>query len=346
MRRGAVVFAASGLAAAVFLLACRAVARPMTSVQDAHTERIEVPSGSSVRSVARQLKDAGLIRSSACFYAAARFPAAALLLAGSARPFSLKSGIYQIDSSTPLAEIFAILTTGRQEYIKAVLPEGLTASKIAARLEELGVCAAADFASAVRSRELLERYQIPGDSLEGYLFPDTYFFTPAMEGAEVAACMTDNFFDRIRRIDAFSQMTPELLNKTVILASIVEREYRVDDEAPLIAGVFQNRLDGRIGLYSCATIEYIITEIEGRPHPDTITYDDLKLDSPYNTYKWAGLPPGPISNPGEVALKAAAEPAQTDYYFFRVADAESGRHHFSRTFSTHISEGYTFSTKK
>jgi UPF0755 protein len=125
----------------------------------------------------------------------------------------------------------------------------------------------------------------------------------------------------------------------VILASIVEREYRVASEASLIASVFTNRIKENWGLYSCATIEYIITEIEGRPHPDVITAEDTQINSPYNTYKWAGLPPGPISSPGLVALNAACNPADTDYYYFRVADSAVGRHYFSENFSEHIDIG-------
>ena len=127
---------------------------------------------------------------------------------------------------------------------------------------------------------------------------------------------------------------------------MVEREYRVAEEAPLIASVFKNRIEENIGLYSCATIEYIITEILGKPHPDVITYDDLKIDSPYNTYKWAGLPPSPISNPGLVALKASANPPKTEYYYFTLKDEARGTHTFSRSFSSHTRAGIQFKTKK
>ncbi len=108
------------------------------------------------------------------------------------------------------------------------------------------------------------------------------------------------------------------------LASIVEREYRVEEEAPLIASVFINRLRLGIGLESCATLAYIITEIQHQPHPEYITLEDKGIDSPYNTYKWAGLPPGPIANPGRVALDAAFHPARTDYPVFRAAGPRGG----------------------
>jgi len=134
--------------------------------------------------------------------------------------------------------------------------------------------------------------------------------------------------------------------QTVTLASIIEREYRSADEAPLIASVFTNRIKKGIGLYSCATVEYVITEVLGRPHPDIITYDDLKIQSPYNTYLNAGLPPAPICNPGLVALKAAAEPAQSDFYYFQLMDEAAGRHVFTKTLSEHVEQGAIFKTKK
>ena len=158
--------------------------------------------------------------------------------------------------------------------------------------------------------------------------------------------MVENFFNTIKKIEGYSELSDDKLLYYVTLASIIEREYRIDDEAPLIASVFKNRLAKNIGLYSCATIEYIITEIQNRPHPDVITYADLAIDSPYNTYKWAGLTPGPISNPGEVALNAALNSAKTNYYFFRLVDANAGRHVFTKDFSKHISEGYISNTKK
>jgi UPF0755 protein len=129
------------------------------------------------------------------------------------------------------------------------------------------------------------------------------------------------------------------------MASIVEREYRVAEEAPLIASVFYNRLDRNIGLESCATLEYIITEIQQKAHPEYITLDDERIDSPFNTYKWAGLPPGPISNPGKTALEAAFHPASTGYLYFVLRDAASGRHFFSRDLNEHNQAKYLYVKK-
>jgi len=153
--------------------------------------------------------------------------------------------------------------------------------------------------------------------------------------------MADNFFQRIAEMggSASKSMSAAELNKKIILASIVEREYRVPDEAAVMAGVFNNRLDIGMGLQSCATVEYIITEIQGRPHPEVLYNVDLEIRNPYNTYLYRGLPPGPIASPGEVAIRAAFDPSKTNYLYFRLMDPREGRHYFSRTFDDHIKAG-------
>lgn len=328
---------------AVFLYS---MTSPASSKSDEFSYRIKIPAGTATNAVADELYNKKLIKSKKLFYAAVRFSFVRFMLTGNAGDFTLKSGVYKIYSTMNLAEILKTVSSGRQEYIRVVLPEGLTISKIASKLDDAGVCEKADFINAANDVELLAEYRIPSETFEGYLFPDTYFFTPFMSGKDVVKIMVENFFEHIKKIPAFMNMTPEKLNETVILASIVEREYRIDDEAPLIASVFKNRLKKNIGLYSCATVEYIITEIEGRPHPDVIKYSDLALDNRYNTYKWAGLPPGAISNPGMIALEACANTPKTDYYFFRLTDGASGKHVFSKNFSAHIKEGDVFTTKK
>ena len=334
----------------IFVLFCVFVSflqvMPVSSEKNKTVQRVEVPAGTSVKKVSGILKENGLVRSGLLFYVCARYTLPRILVTGSAEPFSLKSGVYQISNSMSYAEIFKILSSGQQEYIRVSFPEGLTISKIAQKLDESGVCSAEEFKSAAKNKTLLSEYGIPGESFEGFLFPDTYFFIPKMTGESVVRKMAENFFDKLKTVENASGLSNAELYSDVVLASIVEREYRIDSEAPLIASVFRNRLKHNIGLYSCATIEYILTEIQGKPHPDVITYDDLAIDSPYNTYKWAGLTPGPISNPGVVALDAAINSAKTDYYFFRLVDANVGRHVFSKDFSTHVNEGYIYSTKK
>lgn len=337
----------AGSVFAVKKLASPVVKADESGINEALNVRIEIPSGMSVSGAANLLEENGLIRNSRLFYYSARYPQLKSILYGkeNGTSFVLRSGIYYVNPAMNIAEIQDLLSSGQQEYIKVSLPEGLTISKIAAILEENRICDASDFISICKDASFAAKNSIEGQTCEGYLFPDTYFLTAGMPARDVAQIMVDNFFEKIKGIASLSQMNSAQLYETVKLASIVEREYRVEDEAPLIASVFKNRLRRNIGLYSCATVEYILTEIEGRPHPERILIEDTKIDNPYNTYKWAGLPPGPISNPGLVALKASADTPKTDYYFFQVVDPAAGRHVFTTTFDDHI-QSHNLYTKK
>ncbi len=296
--------------------------------------KIRVVQGTSVREVCSVLEENGLIKSADFFYYIIRFN-----LFREDNDFCLKTGVYSLNNSMSLQDIYIKLQSGEQEYISVSIPEGLTITKIANILQSKNICSAKDFIAVCSSQELMEAYSISADNVEGYLFPDTYFLTPEMNAENVARELIDNFFRKISGIENLKDLNPEKLKHYVILASIIEREYRVASEAPLISSVFTNRLNNNIGLYSCATIEYIITELQGKPHPDRITYDNLKIDSPYNTYKWSGLPPGPISNPGLVALEAACNPAKTKYFYFVLTDPINGAHTFSETFDQHKAAG-------
>ena len=339
---------------AIIAAACiyvRTIAAPLSKSEDAPKVRIEIPSGMSVSGAAKLLAENKLIRNEKLFYYSARYPQIKSFLYGKSAgqfAFVLRSGIYYVSPAMNIAEIQELLSSGQQEYIKVSLPEGLTITKIAEELEENRICSAADFISICKNESFAAENGIAGQSLEGFLFPDTYFLTAGMSAQSVAKIMVDNFFEKIKEIPSLAKMNEQDLYQTVTLASIVEREYRVEDEAPLIASVFKNRLRRNIGLYSCATVEYILTEIEGRPHPERILIEDTKIDNPYNTYKWAGLPPGPISNPGMVALKASADTPKTNYYFFQVVDPSAGRHVFTTNFDEHVQSHnlYTKSNKK
>ncbi len=257
-----------------------------------------------------------------------------------------KAGYYRIPGRSSTLAIHDFLVAGAQNLGKVTIPEGWTSSKIARHLEAEGVCTAADFMAATRSPDLLSEFGVPGKSLEGYLFPDTYFVPRPFPAETFVQLMVKTFFDNVDRIAPdWRTLEKPKFEETVIVASIVEREYRVAAEAPLIAAVFYNRLRRNIGLESCATLEYIITEIQQKAHPEYITKEDEKLDSPYNTYKWAGLTPGPISNPGRTALEAAFQPARTDYLYFVLRDTQSGRHYFSRNLNEHNQAKYLYLKK-
>lgn len=250
---------------------------------------------------------------------------------------AFKVGSYRIESGMTTFDIHDLLVSGQQILERVTIRESLRMSQMAEILEEQEICSADEFMAAGTSKELLDKFSIPGDSLEGYLAPDTYFFPKEYPAEIIAEQLVEAFFARLEIIyPNYRELTPEELHKKIILSSIIEREYRVVEEAPLIASVFYNRLDIVMHIQSCATIDYIITEIQKRPHQKRILYSDLEIDSPYNTYKNYGLPPGPISNPGEVALKAAFYPADTDYLFFVVQDEDAGKHYFSKTLNEHI----------
>lgn len=309
----------------------------VSSEQNAIELKIEIPYGEKTLNVAKKLQENHIIKNADLFYHSATKPNLFQFFYSDDLPkkFLLKSGTYTVNSSMSTPQILEVLSSGQTEYVKVSIPEGLTIKKIASILEENRICSADDFIKICNGTILAQSYNIPFYSVEGYLFPDTYYLNLGMSAESVAKIMIDNFFEKIKQVPNLSEKNNKELNDIVILASIVEREYKLDEEAPLIASVFKNRISQNIGLYSCATIEYIITEIQGKPHPEQILISDTKIDSPYNTYKWAGLTPGPISNPGLVALNATINTPKTNYYFFQVNDEQKGNHIFTHTFEEH-----------
>jgi UPF0755 protein len=287
----------------------------------------EVHAGESAMAVGRRLKDAGIIRSYYFWYMLSRLDKG-----------YLKAGTYRLELPASQMAIRSVFVTGQQFLIKVTIPEGVTLKKIANILETAEICDAAAFLAAAEEKTLCAAYQIPGETMEGFLYPDTYFFPRDYPATLVVRAMADTFFKRIAGLNS-NILSPEELYQKVIIASIVEREYRVDEEAPLMAGVFYNRLDIGMALQSCATVEYVITEIQGRPHPTVLYTKDTEIQDPYNTYMRLGLPPGPISAPGAVALNAAFNPVRREYLYFRLVDGAAGRHYFSRTLDDHIRAG-------
>jgi UPF0755 protein len=256
---------------------------------------------------------------------------------------SFQAGPYKIVPDSTTNDIHNLLTSGNRKRIRITIPEGWTTAKIAALLDSKGIVDQDEFREMVNSKQLLGDLGIHAESFEGYLFPDTYFIPEFSTSDVIIEIMVANFYKVMREIlPDYEQWDREELHKEIILASIVEREYRIEKEAPLIASVFKNRMKYRIGLESCATLEYIITEIQGKPHPEYLTLEHTAIDSPYNTYKWAGLPPGPISNPGRVALNATFHSADTDYYYFLLKDPETGEHYFSENLDEHNEAKYFY----
>ena len=252
----------------------------------------------------------------------------------------IKTGTYRINMPASQIAIYRTLVSGQEVLHKVTIPEGVTLKKMARIIEESGISSAQDFLDAAKNPAILSRFNIPNQTMEGYLFPDTYLFPGEYPAEKIITAMADNFFGNLKKINpSVLTMSPKELNEKVILASIVEREYRVEKEAPVMAGVFYNRLRINMALQSCATVEYIITEIQNRPHPSVLLFKDIEIDDPYNTYVYPGLPPGPISAPGLTSLKAVFSPENTNYLYFRLEDVASGKHYFSRTHDEHIKAG-------
>jgi UPF0755 protein len=283
--------------------------------------------GESLSSVARRLEEEKLIRS-------ARF----LVILGKLRSTetSFQRGSYLVPRGKTTREIHDFFIAGSQLLVRVTIPEGWALTRTAALFEEKNICSSAEFLRAAGDPDLLASLDIPAGSALGYLFPDTYLFPEEFPADRIIAEMTANFRTHLSQIapDSPDQDSREV-HERVTLASIIEREYRDPAEAPLMASVFYNRLGIKMPLGSCATVEYIITEIQKKPHPGYLTYKDLEIASSYNTYRHAGLPPGPICNPGRTALRAAFFPAKTDYWYFVLKDPQAGTHFFSRNLREH-----------
>jgi UPF0755 protein len=301
-------------------------------VEDDGTVYLEVRNGESAISVGRRLEEAGLIKTRYFWN----------FLSYIDKEY-LKSGLYNFEIPATQREIRSLLVSGQQVLTRVTIPEGVTLKKTAVILENAGICDGSAFLEAAADPVILDTYRVPAETMEGYLYPDTYLFPQDYPASMVVKTLTDTFFRRLEAIsgDALT-LSPAELHKRVIIASIVEREYRVDDEAPLMAGVFYNRISIGMALQSCATVEYVITEILGRPHPERIFDRDTEIDNPYNTYVVRGLPPGPISAPGSVALNAVFYPQESDYLYFRVVNPAEGRHYFSTTLDEHIQAGVLY----
>ena len=290
---------------------------------------IDVRKGETSQSVGMRLERTGLIRNRYFWNLICRLDSE-----------HIKTGVYKIEMPMTQLAIYKILISGKEILYKVTIPEGVTLKKMAAIIEDAGICKAPDFILAARDPQIINQFNIPGDSMEGYLFPDTYLFPKEHPADRTVKIMAQNFFKNLEIIEgSIKKMSPAEINNIVIIASIVEREYRIAEEAKLMAGVFYNRLRIGMALQSCATVEYIITEIQGKPHPSVLLFTDLEIVNPYNTYIRPGLPPGPISAPGRVALNAAFFPERTEYLYFRLENVASGKHYFSRTHDEHIRAG-------
>jgi UPF0755 protein len=246
----------------------------------------------------------------------------------------MQAGEYYFDHPVTSREVFWQIAQGRIFVHTVTIPEGWTMFDIAAELDRQGVCNRNDFLAAAKDVSLISEWAPNAQSLEGFLFPSTYEFTRHTTCQQTVKRMVQNFRAVWESLNSAGLPGPPVNlgpAQIVTLASLVERETPRKDERPLVAGVFYNRLKLGDALQCDPTVAYAL-ELEG--HPVKIVHSkDLQIDSPYNTYKYPGLPPGPIANPGEASLRAALAPAATDYLYFVAND--NGGHFFSKTLAEH-----------
>ena len=296
----------------------------------------EVRKGESSSELALRLQSDGVIRSAAAFSLAARVEG---------KTGKLRSGTYRLEPGMGTLAVLNLVVEGKEALQKVLLPEGLTLRETGSLLERYGIVSSSDFLKAATDPALLGELGIDGNSAEGYLFPDTYFMPEGYGAIPALEDLVATFKEKVATIPEAAGMDAAALRGKVILASIIEKEYRIPEEAPLIASVFTNRLRIGMGLQSCATVVYVLTERLGKPHPEVVYDKDLKIKDPFNTYLYRGLPPAPISSPGLVALRAAFEPASTAWLYFRLVDPVAGTHHFSTTFDEHVRAGQLVLTR-
>lgn len=273
--------------------------------------------GYSTRRVARELKNAGVIRSMGAF----------VLWHELHRRPSLKAGEYLFEHGANAIEVHRRLARGDVYVHTVVIPEGFNMFEIAKAMEDSGLGKAEDFLKVATSDTALISDIAPeATSLEGYLFPNTYNFTRTQSMHDMAAAMVKQFRQVASQIGLAGKV-----EETVTLASIIEKETAVPDERAEVASVYQNRLAGGIPLQADPSVIY--AELLRGTYGGALHHSDMQFDSAYNTYRHAGLPPGPIANPGKSSLDAALHPAQTKFYYF-VSDG-NGHHRFAETLEAH-----------
>jgi UPF0755 protein len=282
---------------------------------------VDIPRGSSQRTISRLLAENGVVRSQLAFE----------LLCRLKKRRTLEAGEYFFDHPVTSFDVYDAIAAGRVFVKEFVVPEGFTMFDIADLATREGFLTRDEFLAAARDSSPIRDIAPNAPSLEGFLFPATYEFQRHMTGTDMTAAMVKKFRQELMTLPEAGSAPHRSLQEIVTLASLVERETPRPEERPHVAGVFENRL--RIGqpLQCDPTVAYALT-LAGM-YSGKLDGGDLHYDSPYNTYRIRGLPPGPIANPGEAALRAALDPPATDDLYF-VANTEGG-HFFSKTLQEH-----------
>jgi len=291
----------------------------------ARRERVVIPDGSSVRAVADSLAAHGVITSKTWFRLVAR-------IGGYDR--RVRSGDYELSRGTGSLGALRALASGRASLIHVTVPEGYTLLDIADVVQSELKVDRDSFLTAARDTGMLREFAVPAASFEGFLRPDTYYFAAGVSARVILREMARTFqssWDPAWDAQAAAQRLDRLT--VVTLASVVEGEARVDTDRPLIAAVYRNRLRLGMPLQADPTVQYAIQVSTGQ-RKQRLYEKDYEIESPYNTYQRAGLPPGPVGAPGRKSIEAVLAPAPVPYLYF-VAGPD-GRHIFSRTYAEHL----------
>ncbi len=296
--------------------------QPYKGYEESH-QLIVIQRGSTVPQIARTLQSYGIVRSSLFFEWYARF---------THRPLVLQAGEYLFEGPINLPTVTEKLRTGLVHHYRVTIPEGLIMDEIAERFVAQGFGTRKTFLETMERTVLINDWDSSEVNLEGYLFPDTYFVTRDMSEEQMVEAMVANFQkawtpERLKRAEELDLTTREVIT----LASLIEKETALSNERSLVSAVFHNRLRRNLKLACDPTVIYAVKLV--KEYDGVINRSDLELDSPYNTYLYPGLPPGPIANPGLESIDAALYPAEVDYLYF--VSTNDGGHLFSTSYRDH-----------
>ena len=309
-----------------------AEARPYKGYTESE-QFVDIPPGTGPASIGRRLVDAGVIRDSLGF----RFE---LARSGSGR--RLQAGEYRFDRPMTVKEVVAKIAHGDVYLLPITFREGLTIREMSQLFESKGFGQASEFVAAASDATPIHAIDPVARDLEGYLFPDTYAMPRRATAAQLVARMVSAFEKVLTpKLRADAEARGLSVRGLVTLASIVEKETGKAEERPLVAAVYANRLKTGMGLQCDPTVIYAL-ERAGR-YNGNLTRENLQFDSPYNTYRYAGLPPGPIASPGQASLEAAAHPADVPYVYF--VSRGDGSHAFASTLDEHNHNVFEFQIK-
>jgi UPF0755 protein len=308
-------------ALAIFLAALKVYYSIAISSYQGEPKIFEIRSGESFSKINGKLYHQELIPSAKLFF---RYCKTKGLMT------KFKAGRYKIERGSTMLDVIETLTIGKSITTSVTIPEGKNLFEVALILENAKICSKEEFIKVAKDASFAKELKVPGGRLEGYLYPDTYGLTEGMPAKDIAKTMVSNLRKKISSLN-FSK-TPNALNlhEVIILASIVEKETGAREERPIISGVYHNRLNRKMRLYSDPTTIYGIWETWN----GNLRKKHLQEKTPYNTYRMGGLPAGPIANPGLASIKATLEPQEHNYTYF--VSKNDGTHVFTESYKEHL----------